>query len=340
MTPSKELKCAVRRCAGMLAGVVFVLAMGGFALGVSGPAFADSGSGGPVPADKERVGDDRAAALEIDEASKMVDAGDTSAVIPKLLATIAKYPSTESAHEARYWLARAYYKIGGYRDAIELFKEYLKLSPDGKHAAESNDYIAKLTEEYQQKFLSTEQLDANIKTLTDELAQSPDNLGSQLALADLYWKRGDYAKAGDIYKNVVAKHPDQANDLTIRARVEFQPNGEVTVLTPAEIQRRQAESQPLVVINTQSFQSGRDLFTRETRFYSVTGQVVNRCDSVLNGVEVTVTIYGFGTKVYDTTTVNIGRMSPGEIRAFSVRFNNFDNIENVNRFECTTSYQR
>jgi len=288
----------------------------------------------------DRVFDDRAAAAEVLEASRMVDAGDTSAVIPRLLNTIAKYPASEAALDARFWLARTYYKIGGYRDAIDLFNEYLRMAPEGKYAAEAKVYVDKLTTEYSARFVSPQQLDDNIRTLMAQLAQSPDDLATQLALADLQWKRGDYAQAGKIYKNVVDKHPDQAQDLTIKSRVEFHPNGEYVVLTPVEVQRRQAEAQPLVVINASSFQSGRDLFTREQRFYSVTGQVVNRSDSVLYGVQVIVTIYGFGAVVFDTTTVNLGRMSPGEIRAFSVRFSNFDNIENVNRFECVPTFQR
>ena len=309
-------------------------------------ASPSANTGGPVlrtsPTSQldKHVGDDRAAAMEVEEASKLVDAGDTSAVIPKLLSTISKYPGSEAAYEARYWLGRAYYKVGGYRDAIDLFNEYLRLAPNGRYAQECNDYVQRLTTEYSQRFLSAEKLDENIRTLLDELKKSPDNIGSQLALADLLWKRGDYDKAAAIYKNVIDKHPDQANNEIIRQRVEMLPGGQYTALTPTEIQRRQSEEQPLVVINTSSFQSGRDLFTRESRLYAVTGRVVNRGDSVLYGVQVIVTIYGFGNVVYDTSTVGIGRMNPGEIRAFSVQFSNFDNIENVNRYECVATFQR
>jgi len=309
-------------------------------------ASRSANTGGPVlrtsPTSQldKHVGDDRAAAMEVEEASKLVDAGDTSAVIPKLLSTISKYPGSEAAYEARYWLGQAYYKIGGYRDAIDLFNEYLRLAPNGRYAQECNDYIQRLTTEYSQRFLSAEKLDENIRTLLDELKKSPDNIGSQLALADLLWKRGDYDKAVAIYKNVVDQHPDQANNEIIRQRVEMLPGGQYTALTPTEIQRRQAEAQPLVVINTSSFQGGQDLFTRENRLYSVTGRVVNRGDSVLYGVQVIVTIYGFGNVVYDTSTVSIGRMNPSEIRAFSVQFSNFDNIENINRYECVATFQR
>jgi hypothetical protein len=61
---------------------------------------------------------------------------------------------------------------------------------------------------------------------------------------------------------------------------------------------------------------------------------------VLYGVQVFVTIYGFGNVVFDTSTINIGRLNPGETRAFSVRFSNFDNIENVRRHEAVGTFQR
>jgi hypothetical protein len=293
-----------------------------------------------LPAEKGRVYDDHAAAREVEEASKMIDAGDTSAVIPILLNVISKYPASEAALDARYWLGIAYYKIGGYRDAIELFKEYLRLAPSGKHTVECAQQMAKVTEEYGQKYLSPRELDDKIKAITDTLDPAADDVKTEMELADLLWKRGDYTKAGNLYKRIVGKHPEYANDPAVTSRVELLPNGEYTVLTPAEVQRRQAEAQPLVIINTASFHSGHDLFTREQRYYAVTGQVVNRSDSVLNGVQVIVTIYGFGNVVYDTTTVNIGRLSPSEIRAFSVRFGNLENIENVNRHECVGTFQR
>ncbi|MFA6241883.1 MAG: FxLYD domain-containing protein, partial [Candidatus Hydrogenedentales bacterium] len=116
--------------------------------------------------------------------------------------------------------------------------------------------------------------------------------------------------------------------------------GQYLILTPMEVQRREVEKQPLVIVNMSSFRSGEDLFTRQPLYYSVTGQAVNRSDSVLYGVQVMVTLYGFGNVVYDTTTANIGRLNPGESRAFSVRFSNFDDIENIYRYEAVGSFER
>jgi len=270
----------------------------------------------------------------------MIEAGDASMVIPRLLHTISKYPSSKAAVEARYLLGRAYYEIGGYRDAIEMFDDYLRLAPEGEYAAECAEYVAKLTEEYNRRFPAPEELDKQIDAFNQKLAQEPGKLEYEWELADLLWRRGNYAKAASLYKGIVDKHPQYANDKTLKGRIELLPNGEYVVLSPAEVQHRQVEAQPLVIINQASFRVGRDLFTRETRHYSVTGQVVNRSDSVLYGVQVIATLFGFGNLVYDTHTVSIGRLYPDEIRAFSVRFSNFEDVENIDRYECVPTFQR
>lgn len=286
------------------------------------------------------VSTERAARQEVELARKMVDSGDTSSVIPRLLNLISKYPSTPAALDARYLLGIAYYKIGGYRDAIEMLNEYLRLAPQGPHAAQAAEQVARLTDEYSNKYPTPTELDAKVRSLSDKVIAAPQDVNLQMELAQMLWMRGDYSKAGKIYAGIVSVDPRYAEQAMIKSRMEFLPNGEYMVLSPVEVERRQVESQPLAVINTASFRSGQDLFTREARFYSVTGQVVNRSDSVLYGVEVAVTIYGFGNVVYDTTTVAIGRLNPSEIRAFSVRFSNFDNIENINRYEAVATFQR
>lgn len=296
----------------------------------------------PVMPSKEtnRVYDNHAAGQEIEAARILIETADPSSAIPRLLNTIQKHPGTEAALEARYWLGMAYYKIGGYRDAVGMFGEYARLRPQGVHAAQCTELIARLTEESNAKYPTLEELDAQIEKASEEAAAKPDDVQVQMNLADLLWRRGDYPKAGALYAGLVAKHPECAGDATIKGRIEFDANGKYVILTPVEIQRRAADADPLVVINSSGFKSGRDLFTREQRFYSVSGQILNRSASALNGVQAIVTIYAFGTAVLDTTTVNIGQLRPGEMRPFSVRFSNFDNIENVNRFECIGTFQR
>jgi len=294
-----------------------------------------------TPVSKATFANEQLAAKEVAQSRTMIEDGETSQVIPRLLHTISKYPDSQAAAEARYWLGTAYYDIGGYRDAIDMYREYLRLAPAGEWAADSERQIARLSEEYEEKYPSPDQLDEMIASFTQLSEAYPGNVQNKLELADLHWRRGNYAKAAALYDKIAAKDPAYKNDEMIRKRVEWVPNGPYIVLTPVEVERRQIEAQPLAIVNTTSFRGGPTTqFTGEYRYYSVTGQVVNRGDSVLYGIEVIVTIYGFGNIVYDTTTVGIRRLNPGEIRAFSVRFSNFENIENISRYECRASFQR
>jgi len=316
---------------------VCVFCLGLWGVGCSTPRSTSPGEVFPLL--RTSFSNERQAQKEIEEAKKLIDAGDTSTVIPRLQHTISKYHDSKAAIDARYWLGVAYYKIGDYPDAIDLFNEYLQKAPQGAYAKECSEIVEKAATEYQAKHPSPEKLDEMIKATEDQLRANP-TLEGRMAIADLRWRRGDYTRAGAEYQAILREHPEYVNDPTVKARIEIDRNGGLVLLTPAEQQRRQIEAQPLAVINTRSFRSGEDLFTREKRYYAVSGQVVNRGDSVLYGIEVAVTIYGVGNIVFDTTSVGIRRLNPGETRAFSVKFTNFDNIENVNRYECIATFER
>jgi len=271
---------------------------------------------------------------------QMIEKEDYGTAIPRLLHAIAKYPGSDAAAEAHYWLGVAYYRIQSYRDAITMFHQYLELAPKGRYAADSQAHIAKLTDEYDRRYMSAQELDASIMETAEQVRNNPQDSELRLQLADLLWKRGDYGRAAAIYTALVKEYPALATDKVVSTRIEFLPQGEAVVLTPAELQRRQIAEQPLEIQGSNSFKSGRDLLTREHRYYVVTGRVLNRGDSILYGVQVHVTLYGFGNVVFDTTTVNIGRMNPGELRAFSTQFSNFPNIEDINRYEIVPTFQR
>lgn len=295
-----------------------------------------------TPMFKNRLLEEAAARKEVEHMRRYIEAGQYAIVPPRLLYLINKYPHPESeaALEARYWLGVTYSRISSYRDAITLFEEYLRLAPDGEYVEDASKQLAALQHRYEQEYWTAPRLDAAIEELTAKARSNPDDAAAQMELADLLWKVGSYDEAAAIYAKLAVRFPEYRRAANVANRIEFGPDNTYTVLTPAEVERRAIELQPLSIFNTNDFHSGEDLFTREARFYSVTGQVMNRSDSVLYGVQVIVTIYGFGNLVYDTTTYNIGRMNPGETRAFSVRFSNFDYIENVTRYECTATFQR
>lgn len=271
-------------------------------------------------------------------AQVLVEAGEYTAAIPRLLHVISKDPESDAAIEARYWLGFAYYGTSSYRDALTVFGEYLAGAPNGNHATEANAFLDRIHAEYTEVLITPRELDDRIDAARDVAETDPNDLAKQMDLAELLWRRGDYNAAGSIYKSIVKNYPDMANTPPLNTRMDLLPTGQWLVMTPTEIERRSIEERPLEIVNVNAFRSGEDLFTREKRFYVVTGQAHNRSDSVLYNVRVDVTIYGFGGVVYDTTSVNLNRLNPDERRAFSVRFSNFDNINNIVRHECVGTF--
>lgn len=282
----------------------------------------------------------RTAQREIEMASRMMEAGEYHAVIPRLQYAIAKYPGTDSALEGRYLLGLSYYHISGHREAIDALREYIRLAPDGKHAGESREILARLIEDYKARFPNTELLDEEIDTMRRQLEQQPGSGVLLAQLAQKIWSRGDYEEAGALYFRVAQEHPELAKALPIAERIEVFAPGEYVVLSPAELQRRAIEKDPVMIYGVNAFKGGRDFFSAVPRYYNVTGQAINRSDTELHGVEIQVTIYGFGGTVYDTTTIAIGRMGARQERAFNARFTNFPDINQIERYECIAYFQR
>jgi tetratricopeptide (TPR) repeat protein len=221
-----------------------------------------------------------------------------------------------------------------------MLEDYLELAPDGPRAAEAQELAREIDTEYRALFPGPDEIDQAIADARRELEQQPDSPDRAAALADALWKRGNYDEAGSIYATLASEYPDRAADLGVYNRIEFYRDNTYVVLTPTEVARREKEIRPLEIINLTSFRAVRDSFSAVPRFYVVSGQAVNRSDSMLYDVQVDVTIYGFGNVVYDTNTVFLGRMLPGETRAFSLRFTNFDDINRIDRHEAVGRFQR
>jgi tetratricopeptide (TPR) repeat protein len=299
----------------------------------------------PVGADPSpgNIADASKAARELAAAQRMVRAGDYSMVIPLLQNIADKFPETRAGREARYFLGITYYQIGGYRNAVDYFQEYLELVPDGQYAALSQEYLAGMSSGGDEIAAAAARLQERLEAVKTPDPIAPEVLADRLKLAELYWKSGRYHEAGAIYEDIIHELPDMEYDATIRQRVERAVDGSFIVLTPEEVERRYAEQEPLLIVNTHTYRSGRfQGWSRNSLrdlYYHVTGQAVNRGDSTLYNVRVIVTIYGFGDMVFDTKAVAVGQIQPGQSRAFSVKFSNFDNIENIMRYECTGEYQ-
>ena len=283
--------------------------------------------------------DEHFARHEVDTARRLIDQSDYQSAVAHLQKTIEGHPTANATLEARYFLGMAYFLMDAHENAIVSLNDYLRMAPSGAHAADSREMIARLSAEHDQKFPSRKTLDTRIADLREQLADDPSANNLRITLADLLWKRTAYPEAGDVYRQIVEADPSFARSRTFADRIEVQPDGRYVYLTPQEINRRSIEREPLVIINTSSFLGGRQQFTQVPRYYIVTGVAANRSDKTLNGVEVDIAIYNFSNTVYDARTVRLGRLGPGASRAFSVRFTNFDDINNVDRFTCAGTFR-
>lgn len=302
-------------------------------------AWATAMGQGPVGA--THASDPAAAAKELAVARRMVNTGEFSMVIPRLQKIVSKYPSAPAAIEARYYLGRSYYAVGAYNDALRYLNEYLELAPDGDHVDNGREYVALMTDRVIAPKPS--EIEEQAAALRAAIEAEPDNMAPRLELANLFWEQGQYEEAGTLYGDLLARWPNLQNDMAVRRRVELDRNGRVIVLTPRETERRYREAEPLVIYNVSSFRSGRFEgwpATSQQRYYNVTGQAVNQSERTLEDVRIIVTIYGLGHMVYDTKTVNLGALRPGEVRAFSAQFSSFDNIHNISRHECVGTFRR
>lgn len=274
------------------------------------------------------------------EAEQLIESGNPAAAVGRLQEIILRYPGTPEAADAQYLLGLAYENLGGTRDAILAYDTYLSVAPEGEWAEASRLSRDRLNHQYEASFPPQEKVNAEIDALRAQQKADPTSVDTKLKLADVLWTQGQYDDAAKTYVEVAGFNKDFAQSEHFRSRVELKQDGSYTVLTPTEVSKREAARNPIQIINTNSFAAVRDSFTQVPRFFVVTGQAVNRGDSVIYGVNVNVTLFGFGSQIYDTDTAQLGDMNPGETRAFSMRFANFREINSIDRYEYSVSFRR
>lgn len=303
-------------------------------------AYISPMGGGPVS--ESRTVDETAFNRALAQAENRVKAGEYSLVIPRLEQFTRQYPTMPGIARAYYLLGVCYYRIGGYSAARDALSRYLELDPEGSWAADARDILDRMNRFTPDAGQIPEELAREIARCREAVLTNPDDMGARMALAEVLWNAGQYEDAGREYTTLLNRWPYLINDSVIRTRVRAESDGSYRVLTPEESERIRRQDNPLVLYNIASFRSGRfenwSQSARE-RYYNVTGKAVNQGDKPLEDVRIMVTIYGFGQLVYDTQTVHMGTLAPGETRAFSVQFSRFDDINNVTRHECVGTFR-
>lgn len=296
--------------------------------------------------DKQEKGapaSDSGAAKDLGVAQKMIRAGNYSQAIPRLLKVLGEAAGSREAIEARYFLGVAYEAIQDLRGAQQQLKEYLELAPDGEYAKDARARLQSVGGELDERYVSPTEIEQKIAAARQRIQEAPDEVGHRLELADMLWSKGDYAEAGKVYAEILGRWPRLQDDMVVRQRMVRGADGAWQALDPQAAVLQAADRDPLLIYNTASFRSGReDGFTRsfQASKYNVTGEAMNRGQSTLNDVELIVTIYGFGGKVFETKSLRVGSMAPGAARPFSVVFENFDSIENIERYDVKGAFTR
>jgi hypothetical protein len=276
----------------------------------------------------------------LSDAEALMESGNPAAAVGRLHEVVARYPESREALEAQFTLGVAYESMNSLKDAITAYSQYIARAPEGKHADEARERVGLLAPKYEADFPSADNIERTIESLRTQLQADPDSNDLAVQLANALWAHGDYEPAAKLYFALKDRDPSFGDSDTFTNHIEMHSDGTYTLLTPTELSKRERSQNPLAVFNLASFGAIRDSFTQVPRYFVVTGQAVNRSDSMLYGVEITITIYGFGGIVYDTHTVPMGNVRPGEIRAFSVRFSNFRELESIDRYDYTVSFRR
>jgi len=237
------------------------------------------------------------------------------------------------------------YLLRSYHEAEKAFRDYIALYPDGVFRAESEAYLTKIealrSEKERNYVLQREQMKGDVQLLTQMIERDPYNAPVHYDLANKLWELGKYNEAAQHY--LKAGEIDAAlkeSDL-LKNRLMINASGEVVPITPERQKDMDREKNPIVVFDVNSYyQRGKPDYLGASKSYqTVAGKVRNQSKNTLHQVSVTVNFYNIQHDLLDTQSYYVGTMGPREVRAFLVKGQNYDNLYNMDHFECVSSYQ-
>ncbi len=247
------------------------------------------------------------------------------------------------AETALFGLGKSHYLLGANENAAVHLRRYLELYPDGKFAEEARRYVSEIESieraRRAERAWQAEKMQARIAAAREAVEQRPADPQARLDLGSAYWAAAMFDRAAEQYKRAVDLDDRMRTHPVIRDRIEFGPGGKITVLTPQERERRDREANPVVVTNTRGYRAGRSAFEFQPLWYVVSGQLRNRSSKRVHGVGVEVVIFDLSGHVLDAKHIYIGTMPPGAERSFAARLTQFDDINNVYRYECNVLYR-
>ena len=278
---------------------------------------------------------------EINSARDSYDTGRYSEAVSKFMVISEKYKDPEIKELSQFKIGQSYYQMKSYYDARVELQKYMEQYPKGKYQQEAQKLLEGIKEVYEEKEMTERKKiiaeQDKVKELQKQLEGNYQQANTHFELGNSYWNLGNYTDAVKEY--FVAMDMDQTyrdNEL-IKSRILFDLDGKIIPITPSERVKMEIEKDPIVVFNTNSY-SARDRFQASKSIYVITGQVKNRSTKPILNLRIEVTLYNNLSAILETKETFVGNLLPAEIRSFSIRIPNFDDVINVQRFECKPVY--
>jgi tetratricopeptide (TPR) repeat protein len=252
------------------------------------------------------------------------------------------HPEIEKKQYFLFQKGLCLYLLRSYHDGEKTFKEYLDLYPEGLYKAECQAYITKIevlrAERERTYVLQREEIKGDADLLRLMIDRDPYNAQVHYELANLLWDLGDYNEAAKHYLKAGEIDAALKESELIKNRLMINGAGDVIPITP-EIQKdMDREKNPLVIFDVHSYQQRTkpDYLGASKAFQTVAGKVRNQSKQAIRGISIVVNFYNIRHELLDTQNYYIGTMGPREIRAFLVKGQNYDNLYNIDHFECLT----
>jgi len=277
---------------------------------------------------------------ELISAESAMNAGQYHLARMKYAMVLEERPRNETA---LFGLGLSHFRLGAYENAAIYLNRYIEDFPKGRYAGEAHRYATRIDSIQQERIAERtrriEQLRVRLADAQEAVERRPDDPNLRVELGNAYWDMAEFDNAAEQYQVAVKLDSRMKFHAAVRHRIEFGPRDSVTVLTPQELERRDREANPIVVENTRGYRAGRSAFDFQHLWYVVSGQVRNRSSGRVLDVAVETTIFDFSGHVLDTKQTYIGAIPADGVRSFSARLTNFDDINNVYRYECYVLYR-
>jgi len=260
--------------------------------------------------------------------------------IPKYEYLTIHHPRDRKRQYFQFQKGLSLYLVRSYHDAEKTFRDYLENSPNGVYTAESKAYLTKIealrSEKERNYDLQREQLKGDIKILREMLERDPYSAQVHYELGNKLWELEQYTEAAKHYLKAGEIDAALKENELIKNRLIINGNGEAVPLTPERQKELEKENNPLVIFDIHSFYQRikPDYMGASKSFQTVAGKVRNQSKRALHRVSVSVNFYNMHHELLDTQKYYVGTMGPQEVRAFLVKGQNYDNLYNIDHFEC------